>query len=367
MSVSDVTWSLEPHTKAKHEILKYYLGAWFAILAQQHPRIIYVDGFAGPGEYKGGEPGSPIIALNVAKNHTLASRFKGELVFSFIEIDEARSQNLKKKLQGINIPDNFKAKVECNSFDICIVKILSTISQRGKQLAPSFFFIDPFGITGFPMSLIQDIAEQPSSEVLVTFNYQPLNRWFLQDTTKHRNLDTLFGNNRWRESLRMNDPKRREGFLRALYQESLEKLGWKVRPFCMINKHNQTQYYLFYATKNPLGMLAMKRAMWKSSPNKDFRYSDLSNPAQPCMLEPVFEEQYSKELANSIWDQYRGQSVKKDILVQDIAWHPVCLKRHLTRALRILEYETNPPAIVEVTNRKKSKTYPEDCVISFVP
>ena len=28
-----VTWSIPPHTQAKHEILRYYLGAWFPILA----------------------------------------------------------------------------------------------------------------------------------------------------------------------------------------------------------------------------------------------------------------------------------------------------------------------------------------------
>ena len=30
------------------------------------PEILYIDGFAGPGEYEGGEAGSPIIALDTA-------------------------------------------------------------------------------------------------------------------------------------------------------------------------------------------------------------------------------------------------------------------------------------------------------------
>jgi hypothetical protein len=29
MSVEEVVWELEPHTRAKHEILKYHLGALF--------------------------------------------------------------------------------------------------------------------------------------------------------------------------------------------------------------------------------------------------------------------------------------------------------------------------------------------------
>ncbi len=67
-----VTWSIPPHTRAKHEILRYYLGAWFPILATIQHRLLYIDGFAGPGEYEGGEDGSPIIALKVAKDHKLS-------------------------------------------------------------------------------------------------------------------------------------------------------------------------------------------------------------------------------------------------------------------------------------------------------
>lgn len=60
-------WSLPPHTEAKHKILRYYLGAWFAIMAQSRmvSRINFLDGFAGRGRYDDGEPGSPLIALEV--------------------------------------------------------------------------------------------------------------------------------------------------------------------------------------------------------------------------------------------------------------------------------------------------------------
>jgi len=366
-NVNSVIWTLEPHTKAKHEILRYYLGAWFPILALVYPRIIYVDGFAGPGEYKEGEAGSPIIALNVAQSHILRSKFRGELVFFFIEIDSARSNNLKKLINKLELPPNFRVEIECDSFEICIDTVLTDIADRSKKLAPSFFFIDPFGPTGFSMSLIKRIADQPRSEVLITFNYQPLNQWFLQDASKYKNLDTLFGSDVWRKALDIGTPREKEEYLRLAYQNALEALGWKVLPFCMINKHNQTQYYLFFATKNPLGMLAMKRAMWKSAPTGDFKYSDLSNPAQPSMLEAVFEEQYSQQLANSIYQNHKGQSISKQTLVQnDLAWHPVCIERHLTKALRILENET-PSLITKVEQRKKRETYPDSCIIIFAP
>ena len=84
--INTTVWKIEEHTKAKHEILKRYLGAWFPILSTYSDRIIYLDGFAGPGVYEGGEDGSPVIALQTAVNHVLAPRFK-EITFFFIEKD----------------------------------------------------------------------------------------------------------------------------------------------------------------------------------------------------------------------------------------------------------------------------------------
>lgn len=53
------TWELDPHTRAKHEILRRYLEAWTPILSiGGFPKIAYVDGFAGPGMYEGGQDGS---------------------------------------------------------------------------------------------------------------------------------------------------------------------------------------------------------------------------------------------------------------------------------------------------------------------
>ena len=192
--MDEVIWELEPHTRAKHEILRYYLGAWFPILASVHSRVLYVDGFAGPGEYIGGEDGSPVIALNVAKDHQLQSRFKNELVFLFIELDGRRAIHLEKKINSMTLPSNFRVGVERMSFENSINARLADIKERGQRLAPSFFFIDPFGPAGFPMSLMKSISEQPRSEVLINFNYQSLNQRCLQDESKYAMVDSLFGN-----------------------------------------------------------------------------------------------------------------------------------------------------------------------------
>lgn len=62
-------WAIEPHTIAKHIILRKYLGAWFPIMGRYNKKLLYFDGYAGPGEYDDGEPGSPIIALTEALSY----------------------------------------------------------------------------------------------------------------------------------------------------------------------------------------------------------------------------------------------------------------------------------------------------------
>jgi hypothetical protein len=57
----ETVWEMEPHTQAKHDILSGYLSAWLPIMSKYNERLVYVDGFAGPGVYTNGEPGSPII------------------------------------------------------------------------------------------------------------------------------------------------------------------------------------------------------------------------------------------------------------------------------------------------------------------
>src|SRR5438445_12315710 len=90
-------WELEAHTRAKHEILRRYLQAWMPILSQgRFPEMLYIDGFAGPGQYEGGEAGSPIIALDTALGFKPALRAK--VHFLFIEKDDDRAAHLREQV-----------------------------------------------------------------------------------------------------------------------------------------------------------------------------------------------------------------------------------------------------------------------------
>ena len=63
----DAIWRVDPHTLAKHEILRRYVDAWFPIMSRWNPRLIFFDGFAGPGIYQNGEPGALFKTLSKSR------------------------------------------------------------------------------------------------------------------------------------------------------------------------------------------------------------------------------------------------------------------------------------------------------------
>src|SRR3990172_1064493 len=147
-SNDDTLWKIEPHTKTKHEILRKYLGAWFAILGSQVTRIMYIDGFCGPGKYSGGEDGSPIIALQEAINQPRLST--GDVIFLFNDGRSDRIKHLQSILDRIKVPSNFHISCIENEFENTLVEILDNQSRNGQHLPPTFAFIDPFGFKGAP-------------------------------------------------------------------------------------------------------------------------------------------------------------------------------------------------------------------------
>lgn len=63
-----ILWKRDPHTAAKHTLLRRYMSAWFPIMAKQFSDvgITFFDGFAGPGEYINSQESSFVIAMKQA-------------------------------------------------------------------------------------------------------------------------------------------------------------------------------------------------------------------------------------------------------------------------------------------------------------
>jgi len=362
MSPTEPTiWDLELHTKAKHEILRYYLGGWFPILSKYSGRIIYIDGFAGPGIYSKGEEGSPIIALRTANEHILKSRFK-EIVFVFIESREDRAKKLEEVIKETfpDLPKSLVFEVISGEFEQTLTERLDELEKSGERLAPCFAFIDPFGYTGFSMELLSRLLSYKRCEVFITFMSGFIKRFLDED--KEDALDALFGTDEWRK-IRDSEGLRDQPLLELYNKQLRERCGVKyIYNFKMIGEHNQVIYHLIFCTNHIKGLDIMKRAMWRVDRTGQYKFSDRDVPGQTYIFDFQDEEHWIPAAANKIYKQFTGMTVDvKDIEIFIIAETEYIFKKEI---LKYIE-KKRPEYIREILNRRKKGTFPNGCKIIF--
>jgi three-Cys-motif partner protein len=357
-------WELEPHTRAKHEILRRYLNAWFPIMSSFARRVVYIDGFAGPGEYTGGVKGSPIIAVEVALEHR--GELTSEIVFIFIEKDEARCGHLKRLLQELgDLPENFVVHDPVRgSFDEEMTDVLDFLDEQRKALAPTFAMVDPFGFSGTPMSVIGRIMSHQRCEVFITFMYEYVNR-FIEHPSEaiNKHMDALYGTDAWRGVTDHDSPAARRRFLHDLYRDQLNKVAGieYVRSFEMINEGNRTEYFLFFGSNHYLGLKKMKYAMWQVDPGEGMQFSDFTQSDQQVLFEP---EPNLTRLRDMIlrWGSGSERSVEeveRFVVVET----PFAHTQYKRGVLSLLEKEGTIEVVA--SNRKKRFSFPEGTVIRF--
>lgn len=359
-------WELEPHTRAKHEILSRYLHAWVPILSQGgFKTVLYIDGFSGPGRYSKGEDGSPILAIKAGLKNI--SVIQSHILYYFVEYDKERSSTLESIIDEMNLPSNFRWKVENKEFEPAFKELLAFYRERSKPLPPTFAFIDPFGWKGVPFSIVREILSHRSCEVFINFMYEEINR-FLGHPDQVENFEKFFGTSGWKDGIGLQPPRRRNRFLHDLYHQQLrDDAGAKyVRSFEMRNAANNTDYFLFYATNNKKGIMKMKEAMWQADASGEFTFSDATDPNQMVMFtgEPNFVE-----LQRTIQQAFKGQTITvsdvEEFVLAETAFRETHYKRQVLRV-----FELSEPAQIEVlsapTNRRKGTFSDPNLSIRFL-
>ena len=355
----ETIWLLEPHTAAKHKILEAYLNAWFPIINKISRTINYIDGFAGPGIYSKGEPGSPIIALNVANSHK--TELIGKLHFVFIEERKDRVVNLDEEIKKLTLKPNYNVHVINGKFHEVVHEALGNLKKDGKILAPTFVFIDPFGFSGIPAKIIEKFLSIPKVEVFINFAVDSINRFFETKGCEFH-INEMFGSDVVLEIMKTSKNRIRD--LRDLYQLMLQASAKYVRYFEMRNVDDRPIYYLFFATNNEVGHLKMKCAMWKEGKEGEFKFSDATNPNQIIMFE---KDNFGEEVFHLIKEKFGNGKYDVDIIKKFVENETAFLDKHCTQAMNYAE-ENNliEVDIVKVDGNKRRKgTFPPGVLITI--
>jgi three-Cys-motif partner protein len=355
-------WPLETHTSKKHEILRRYFQAWLPILAQTNGRLLYLDGFAGPGEYSNGEDGSPLVVLKAARDHK--QKFASELFCLFVEDRRDRYEHLVEVLASINppLPSNIKFHAEHGAFNDQLSQIFIRLEEQKNQLEPTLAFVDPFGFSQTPFSTIAKLMKYPKCEVLVNFMYEEINR-FLSLPNLAEHFDALFGTPEWREAIKISAPAERLRAIHDLYLKQLRRVAKHVRSFQMLNRGNIVDYFLFFATNNLTGLERMKEAMWKVDPTGEFQFSDFTDASAQLSLF-ASEPDYTT-LRDMITSQFGGKEVESKKLGDWIVAHTPFLRSHFKKPVLVpMEDEVSVSVLNPKPGRRKG-WYPDGTILRF--
>lgn len=355
-------WPLKLHSKAKHEILRRYLGAWFGILGRYNQRLNYLDGFCGPGRYDKGEEGSPIIALKIALGHN-ANQIIREANFVFIDEKEDRIAHLEYEINCLPIPKNFDIVTVVDQFENTLKGILDDLDAKGGKLAPTFAFIDPFGFKGVPFQLIQRLLSNPKTEIFINIQVESINRWLNHPSPQITDqIKELFGTNKVLDVLLSGGDRVCE--LRNLYQKQLEMCAKFVRYFEMRDENNRTIYYLFFATNNSLGHAKMKAAFWQVDSTTGFRFSDATNPDQPVL----FEEDPTLELREELVNHFAGRRVYVKLIKNYVEDCTPFIESHMKKVLRKLEEQGRIQVELYKSDGKRrvALSFTDEVIVTFL-
>ncbi len=367
MPPSDTIWPLEDHTKGKHLVLKRYMGAWLPIMSKWNDNVFFVDGFAGPGEYAGGEKGSPLIALETLAAHSHKDKMNGAIHFTFIEANEDRADHLRHLIAAsdLDLPPSTRQQVVTNSFEDAMRPVLNRIDQGIGTLPPSFVMLDPFGVKGVRMETIRDLLQNKRTEVYVSFMYSFITR-FLASPEFEGPLDELFGTREWRNAPPGGaDGLARKDFLFNLYKHQLKKAGAEHVIHFELFRGNQLVYAIFFATGSLEGCDKMKEAIWSATEGSPFRF--YGDQTQQMMFSSDFTEDiHLPRFADEIRVAFGGRGA---VSVEDITrfaksdetiFHSGQVRRKTLRPM-----EKRGELTVISSPRKKRGAFPHGTILEF--
>lgn len=326
-------------------------------------RILFIDGFCGPGQYEGGEDGSPIIAMKAVRDHHAKSRFRTRIIFIFVDDDERRTQHLETLVVPLEaeLGQLVEVNIYTSAFDIAVGGIAQGLAARGQQLAPSFVMVDPFGVSDTPMAVIGDILQHPRSEVYVSVMWDYIERFH---STKEfpPHLDDLFGSPDWRQAMELPNWIDRKRTLFGLYKRQLKAHGATFVVHFELYEGEKLIYAIFHATKSSLGCDRMKAAIWKVAPFDGMAF----RPGEAGLVSLFADDrtQLNAQLQGRFGDQqwHLVDELEDWVKTDETIYH--C--GHLRSALKQLEEAHRLQAQAAAGKKRRGLTYPKGSFVKLL-
>ncbi|WP_200216799.1 three-Cys-motif partner protein TcmP [Micromonospora coerulea] len=282
----EALWDKDPHTAAKHLVYRSYFDAWFPILLQSaygSKGVTYAEGFSGPGEYKDGSSGSPIIALRSALGCIAPPRPGREGRFLLLEDSQARVDHLKATLvRELGTLDEVELAAHGLVVDpqkgSCKDDLLPLLDKHRVWNKPLLLVLDTWG-SAVDFEILKRVAASKAGEVVVTI--QPSQFWRFASNPRHYG-DRVFGPVVWRD-VQAQPKEKKAQYIKAQYRRVLNEAGFKYVLDFELADERKNLLYLVFGTNSDRGFEKMKDAIWRVDPYQGIGYRDPRDPNQETL------------------------------------------------------------------------------------
>ena len=271
---------IEDHSKAKLDVLRGYLRAYFDRLNSNPYRAEFkldlVDGFSGGGAflYRGEIVlGTPLIMLEEAEaaserlNQNRTKPLHFDCKFYFVDKEANHINHLRKVLDEHGHPvDDDKIVVNNRLFEDVAGDIIAEIGRRQPKAGRAIFLLDQTGYTDVPLEIITQIFHKlPTAEVILTFAIDAL-----IDFNAPLSLIEAFSPPDFTDSKIRKLLASGKNEARALIQRTLRRYIRTVTgatydtPFFLKPRQSRRALWFIHLSRHPTARDVMMQVHWKS-------------------------------------------------------------------------------------------------------
>jgi hypothetical protein len=245
------------------------------------------------------------------------------------------------------------------------------LDQVKDNLAPTFLFVDPCGVSGTSFDAIKRVMACKSSEAFIFFNIDGVRRIAGLSRVSDVLVELLGSNERAEELFgslqKTGDVGERERMILMCYRRVLrDDMGIKYTiPFRVESEDKQkTSHYLVHASNHHLGFKIMKEIMWKRGHSEEGEGDLQFVQASRTDYVPLFDPRYNvktdilstlKTGPQRVDLFYLDWVIRPDDLLCQPAYKQALLELEASGEIEVLDKDGHAPKPARSRRRPKGK------------
>lgn len=342
-----------PHSEVKSQIVVNYFKLWSTAVRKSGTSLVYLDLYAGKGQYSSGEKST---AVQVLQSSCSDNYLKAKLITILNDIKPLHCKDMRRVITELRIDKAFENRPRV--FNLEANELYQNVLNEIETL-PKFCFIDPYGYKGLTLSLVESVIKDWGCDCIVFLYTCGINRNIRSEKNAHH-LKLLFGDRGYanlRKALYSGQTRSEREILNSFLNCAKEVGAKYVLPlqFNMPNK-NQISHHLVFLSKHHRGFHFIKEVMSAVSIKEDgipkYVYVEGADRSVEQMGLPQIG--LLSKLKGRIVSRFRGKTLKVKNLIESChieGWEYT--EKNIRDTLKKLEgaaFSVKPP------NGKKRRT-----------